>query len=419
MKIKLNVIVLLTSLVFLSLMFPYLPASSAQTQPVVALDPPSYTATEVGEVFTMNMTISDVEDLWAWHTEITWDPDCIELLEAPIEGEFLTDSSTTLFVTMDPSNGTINSGVTSTILSSKTGVSGSGVLASFNFKVIKQCSGTPVTLFNISLRSPNTQGNPSFPAPYITPVSDSFTGAVTLIVPGPPVASAGKDQTVPQGTSVVLNGSQSISTGENPIYTWTFMDGTVQTLEGELVDYVFDASGDHEVTLTITDSLGTDSDTVTITALDTLPPVAVISSDGAPVSQPVTLDVGGSILLDGSRSYDPENGTIIAYHWDPGNKDIGTTVTKNCTYLTAGTYTVLLTVFDAERNNSTASVTVYVGQTSDASGSPGNTYAPSQNPNQSPAQESFAAMPPAMIGILVAVTVFTLAGSISWLKKRK
>ncbi len=84
----------------------------------------------------------------------------------------------------------------------------------------------------------------------------SSTTLVSLIIPGPPTANAGSDQTVPVGTQVVFNASQSVSSGNNTMYTWTFVDSTPQNLTGMITNYTFNNPGNYTVTLTVSDSLG-------------------------------------------------------------------------------------------------------------------------------------------------------------------
>ncbi len=107
--------------------------------------------------------------------------------------------------------------------------------------------------------------------PQIVPASYFSTSIVSLVLPGPPTANAGTEQTVPVGTTVVFNGSQSVSSGANATYTWTFTDGTQQTLTGKIANYTFNNPGNYTVTLTVTDSLGTDNSTVLIRVNGTQP----------------------------------------------------------------------------------------------------------------------------------------------------
>ena len=84
-----------------------------------------------------------------------------------------------------------------------------------------------------------------------------------------PVAEAGVDQTAYSGDEVTLDGSQSTDVGGIVSYIWTFdCDGTLTSVEGQIVTISFFAEGDYVVTLTVTDGDSlTDIDTVLITVL--------------------------------------------------------------------------------------------------------------------------------------------------------
>jgi PKD repeat protein len=240
------------------------------------------------------------------------------------------------------------------------------------------------------------------PNPTITPTSDSCTAAVTLVINGEPVANAGQDQVVHQGTLVIFNASNSVSSGSNPIYTWSFIDGTPKILEGMIANYTFNRPGKYTVTLTLQDSLGTDNSTVIITVLSNTKPIAKITLQGITAEQSASVEQ--SITFSGSESYEPGNGTICSYLWNMGDGiGIGTGQTITYAYALPGTYNVTLTVFDANDNNATTSTIINVVQSS--------------SPSPSYSQQSFS-LPPAILAILLLVTITVLVGAIFWLRKR-
>jgi hypothetical protein len=65
-------------------------------------------------------------------------------------------------------------------------------------------------------------------------------------------------------------------------YTWDFGDGTIETLDESVTTYSFDAAGDYEIVLTVTDEYGFQNSTsTTVTVLDdTNPPVTTDDYDG-------------------------------------------------------------------------------------------------------------------------------------------
>jgi hypothetical protein len=114
----------------------------------------------------------------------------------------------------------------------------------------------------------------------------SATGPVLIEIPmsditpsenNPPVADAGEDQTVEWvagGASVTLDGTGSDDAdGDQLSYQWAggFQSGTATTSKPTVT---FTSLGNFEVTLTVTDEHGaTDTDTVTVSVVDTTPPV--------------------------------------------------------------------------------------------------------------------------------------------------
>ncbi|MEM3788808.1 MAG: PKD domain-containing protein [Candidatus Bathyarchaeia archaeon] len=85
----------------------------------------------------------------------------------------------------------------------------------------------------------------------------------------PPLANAGSDQTVYQGTNVTLNGSHSWDESGIVDYTWTFREnGELKILKGVNPNYIFRKTGVYSITLNVTDPFGNWAlDTVTISVI--------------------------------------------------------------------------------------------------------------------------------------------------------
>lgn len=112
-----------------------------------------------------------------------------------------------------------------------------------------------------------------------------------------------------------------------------------------------------------------------------LPPTGISGDlDPPAVNQPPAADPGGpyngtegiQLAFDGSGSTDPD-GTIVAYEWDFGDGNTGTGPTPTHTYLTSGSFGVVLTVTDdmGDTNTATTTATIAVGNqppTADPSG---------------------------------------------------
>jgi hypothetical protein len=138
-----------------------------------------------------------------------------------------------------------------------------------------------------------------------------------VITNNPPVANAGPDQSVNEGVTVTLNGSNSSDPGGSIVsYQWTQTGGTAVTLSSStLVQPTFStpnvgpSSASLTFQLTVTDSGGlkaTDTCTVNVTWVNA-PPTASAGPDQ-------TVNEGVTVTLNGSGSSDPDNG-IGSYLW--------------------------------------------------------------------------------------------------------
>jgi PKD repeat protein len=261
-------------------------------------------ATALDQTFNLSIDISNVQNLWGWIINVTYNSAFVKYTSSS-DGSFLTSQGASDFfintapqtykdiysnietmqvVTLQDAIGSFSNG-------EEQSVSGSGTLATVTFQAVNQTSSTSVTLGVEELDGPlPTSATQGAPHPAIIPASYTSTATVSLIIPGPPTANAGMEQSVPAGTQVVLNGSESVSTGSNTTYTWTFTDGTLKTLTGMIAHYTFDNPGNYTVTLTVKDSLGTSNSTVVIHVIGsstaTPTPAATAAATQAPTSSP-------------------------------------------------------------------------------------------------------------------------------------
>ena len=200
-------------------------------------------------------------------------------------------------------------------------------------------SGVNVTLRDASAARPSFTATPLaagaddvihvFTLTVTDEVGETDTDTVTVTIEAPfaanlaaPVANAGDDQVVLNGTMVVLDGSGSTdSNGTIESRAWTRTGGTSTHVPSIVVFgpgiLIFKAEpltgGDADVThvfeLTVTNNAGeTDTDTVTVT---------VTSGFAAPVADAGDDQVvfsGETVHLDGRSSSDPD-GNIVAYAW--------------------------------------------------------------------------------------------------------
>jgi hypothetical protein len=193
-----------------------------------------------------------------------------------------------------------------------------------------QVAGPSVTLSNTQA------AKPTFTAPDVGPggasltfrltvsdnegLKDTDTTVVNVIGENdPPKADAGPYQTVDEENMVTLDGSNSTDPeGERLFYRWKQVAGPSVTLSDPTADQpkfnapnVAPSGAALTFELTVTDSLGlkdTDDITVNVTG-DNDPPTANAGTD-----QAVDEDSSNVIVLDGSKSSDPDDG-IESYRW--------------------------------------------------------------------------------------------------------
>jgi len=158
------------------------------------------------------------------------------------------------------------------------------------------------------------------------------------------------------GTSSDPDGGDSIVS-----YTFDFGDGTAAvTQPGTTIDHTYTDDGNYTATLTVTDSHGLASTPVT---------VPIVVSSGPPVARlsitPSAPAKGDGVTLDGSLSSVTD---VVEYTFDPGDGSGAVTVLPPATatshiYRLSGTYTVSLSVKDANDAVSTTTATINVSNT--------------------------------------------------------
>ena len=176
---------------------------------------------------------------------------------------------------------------------------------------------------------------------------ESRTSAATAAVSAansPPVASAGSNQTVDEGTLVTLDGSgttdpdinPNTGTGDTLTYLWAQTSGTTVTLsDTSAISPTFTApvrktadDGELAFTLTVTDSENETSTATVSISVTNLPPTANAGDDQE-------VNEGAEVTLDGSGSSGLA-GDGRTYAW---TQTSGTTVTLNDTSAISPTFT--------------------------------------------------------------------------------
>ncbi len=182
--------------------------------------------------------------------------------------------------------------------------------------------------------------------------------------PAPPVAAFTGTPT--SGCVPLTVNFTDQSTGSPTSWSWTFGDGGTSTAQNP--SHTYNSVGTYTVTLTATNSAGSDGETKTNYITVSTTPTAGFS--GSPTSGEVPLTVNFTNSSTGATSYS----------WTFGDGGTSTATNPSHTYTTAGTFTVALTAINGCGNN-TYTRTNYINVTCTApvanfSGSPTSGYAP-------------------------------------------
>jgi hypothetical protein len=166
-------------------------------QATVYLSPATYTVSSVGSTYTVNISVRDVENLYAWALKLYYPNDILSGTNAA-EGSFLKAGGVSTF--FDVHNFTDNYNATHgllNVLCSRTsdvpGVSGSGTLATITFKCTSTDGPKTLHLADVNLIDPTPAAIPftaedgevtvipEFPAALILPLLIVSTlAAITL-----------------------------------------------------------------------------------------------------------------------------------------------------------------------------------------------------------------------------------------------
>jgi hypothetical protein len=121
-------------------------APRAFAAPVVSIG--SFTGAATGDVFSVDVRISDVTDLFALQFDVGFDPAILSVLNVA-EGGFLPGGGATFFLpgTVDNALGSV-ANIADSLLGALTGVSGSGTVATINFRALGP-GDSPLVLSNL------------------------------------------------------------------------------------------------------------------------------------------------------------------------------------------------------------------------------------------------------------------------------
>jgi len=138
----------------------------------------------------------------------------------------------------------------------------SGEIVNYSFKEARE--------YTITLKVTDTTGNSG--------LKSMVTLDINVRDRTSPIADAGPDQTVSQGTVVTLDGSSSTDNVGIVSYTWSFTyDGPPRSLTGMIVSWQFDIPGKYSIVLRVEDAAEfTGADTMNVTVLDNIPPTTKV-----------------------------------------------------------------------------------------------------------------------------------------------
>ncbi|WP_248517567.1 PKD domain-containing protein [Salinarchaeum laminariae] len=175
---------------------------------------------------------------------------------------------------------------------------------------------------------------------------NSTNATVTVTDPPGPVASlvALDATTVNETVSFDASGSE---TGPNASYAWS-IDGTPINATGPTLQHPFETPDTYNVSVTVSDDYGTDTNATTIEVF--APPVAVIDANRT------TAETGEAIAFEAGQS--SEN--VVGYNWTFADGGTGSNETEIHRFDEAGNYTVTLTVVNAAGNTNSTTETVQI-----------------------------------------------------------
>jgi hypothetical protein len=189
------------------------------------------------------------------------------------------------------------------------------------------------------------------------------TDAVNIVVQDttPPTVNAGPDVTVEAGTQAKLNGTATDAGSTRFNFTWSEKGtvlGSATNATDTTLSYIF-LVGIHTVTLNAIDQAdNTGSDNVTVTVIDTTPPVVNINPQNAAIEAGTPLTLNGTATDNVSTRFNftwSESGIVLKTQSNATN----TTLVYD-TKFKVGTHTITLNATDEAGNIGSSKVTFKV-----------------------------------------------------------
>ena len=174
----------------------------------------------------------------------------------------------------------------------------------------------------------------------------------------PPTANANGPYTGIEGQPIQFNASLSYDPEGMPLtYYWNFGDGETAVTTQPTISHVYAQQGNYTVKLVVNDSVQNSTPSITYALINDTEPKANFTANQTSGFAPLTVQFN-----DSSVSYDG----IITWEWDFNGDGIIDSNEQNpiYTYDEAGTYTVSLTVHEADGDSNTETKTDYITVTS-------------------------------------------------------
>jgi PKD repeat protein len=198
--------------------------------------------------------------------------------------------------------------------------------------------------------------------------SDTDSSSVTTHANAPPAPDAGPDQSAGEADAFegtwTRNFDASGSTDDFAIskYEWDFDHDGVYDAVGITASHIFNAAGNHTVTLRVTDhALQSATDTMNVILTSGAAPVAQAGPDITTEGHwPVYFNGGGSSDDVGIYRYEWQFDDFINLAADTGPKSVGKGKIPRHNYWKNGDYAVTLTVYDSAMQSDSDTLAVHV-----------------------------------------------------------
>jgi PKD repeat protein len=179
-------------------------------------------------------------------------------------------------------------------------------------------------LYTVSLTATNDGG------------SDTATKVEYVLVSAPPPPVADFSATPTSGEAPLSVAFSDLSSGGPTSWSWSFGDGGTSTAQSP--SHTYNAPGLYTVSLTVTSSAGSDTETKLDYVLVSAPPPPVAEFAGTPTDGSAPLTVAFSDLSSGAPT---------SWSWSFGDGATSTEQSPTHTYSAPGLYTVSLTATNA------------------------------------------------------------------------